>query len=256
MTGRSKTPALDDLQAYVDGALDEGARAAIEAYLAENPARAAEVESWRRQKRTLGALYDHVAEEEVPERLVAALRRQPAQGGMPGWRSLAAMLALFILGAGLGWFGRGGAIGDSRAMADLVMAAAQAHVVYAGEVRHPVEVRAAESDHLQAWLSKRLDRPLVIPDLRKVGLSLVGGRLLPGARGAAAQLMYEDESGRRLTLYVVPTGEGEDQAYRYTELDGLEALTWEDERLSCALVAAMPRDRLRLVADEAYRQLS
>ena len=49
--------------------------------------------------------------------------------------------------------------------------AALAHVAYVPEVRHPVEVTAAEEKHLVAWLSKRLDAPLRAPSLVSPGTS-------------------------------------------------------------------------------------
>ena len=45
------------------------------------------------------------------------------------------------------------------------------------------------------WLSKRLGRPLVVPDLAAVGFRLMGGRLLPAEDGPAAQFMYETGKG-------------------------------------------------------------
>ncbi len=53
------------------------------------------------------------------------------------------------------------------------------------EVRHPVEVTAAQQDHLVQWLSKRVGRPLKVPVLAAEGYELVGGRLLSGDGGAA-----------------------------------------------------------------------
>ena len=72
-----------------------------------------------------------------------------------------------------------------------------AHRTFAVEVRHPVEVDAAQEAHLVQWLSKRLGRPLVVPDLSATGYRLMGGRLLPAGSGAAAQLMYENGAGDR-----------------------------------------------------------
>jgi anti-sigma factor RsiW len=67
-----------------------------------------------------------------------------------------------------------------------------AHAVYLPEKRHPVEVAAAEQDHMVQWLSKRLGKPLKIPQLGAQGFELVGGRLLPGDSGARAQFMFQN----------------------------------------------------------------
>ena len=166
----------------------------------------------------------------------------------------AAAFLLVCLGAAGGWFGREFA-GPGPAQATLVSEAMEAHRVYATEVRHPVEVWANERDHLQTWLSKRLDRAITVPDLRPDGLTLVGGRLLPASSSAAAQFMYEDETGRRLTLYVIPAQDGRKTAFRYAKLEKLEAFFWSDEGISCAIVSDLPRDRLKEIATRAYDQL-
>src|SRR3546814_9895703 len=91
---------------------------------------------------------------------------------------------------------------DLRKQAGFARDADLAYTVYAPEQRHAVEVPVADEKHLLAWLSKRLDRTLNVPSLREYGYSLLGGRLLPGPAGPAAQFMYEDASGKRLTLYI------------------------------------------------------
>src|SRR5690349_19913814 len=84
----------------------------------------------------------------------------------------------------------------------LAQEAAVAHFVFQPEVRHPVEVAAAQQDHLVQWLSKRQGRPLKVPVLSAQGNELVGVCLLPGDEGARAQFMYQNASGQRITLYL------------------------------------------------------
>src|SRR5204863_1436 len=81
----------------------------------------------------------------------------------------------------------------------LARRAAVAHAVYSPEVRHPVEVGADDEQHLLTWLSKRLGAKVRAPKLDEVGMSLVGGRLLPGDSGPVAQFMYQSQNGRRAT---------------------------------------------------------
>lgn len=245
-----------DLHAYVDGVLDEARRAAVEAHLATHPDRAVEVDVWRRQNETLRALYHPAGEEAVPSRLGSyRIDRDLRMASGRRWRMAAAAVVLIALGGLGGWYGRdlfalapGGAV-------PLVDEAIAAHSLYAREVVHPVEVRADQKAHLAAWLSKRLDRPLNIPDLRDQDFDLVGGRLLPAAQGPAAQFMYEDKAGHRVTLYVVPATNQRESAFRYVRLDKLESFFWADEAISCALVGDLPRDALRRIAVDAYKQL-
>ena len=60
----------------------------------------------------------------------------------------------------------------------LIARALDAHVVYAPDARHPIEVVAAERDHLNAWLSRRIQHQIAAPDLASAGHELLGGRLL------------------------------------------------------------------------------
>lgn len=245
-----------DLHAYADGALDGPARAAVEAYLAEHSAAAEEMAGWKRQNETLRALYGHVATEPVPPRLNAYRIERESRIDAVRWsRMAAAAVLLFAAGTAGGWYGHTLYAPETPAQVALVDEAMEAHRVYSGEVVHPVEVWAGEKDHLQSWLSKRLARPLTVPDLRADGLTLVGGRLLPAANGPAAQFMYEDDTGRRVTLYIIPAKEGRETSFHYASLDRLEAFFWTDEAISCALVGDLPRDRLQQIATQAYKQL-
>ena len=76
-----------------------------------------------------------------------------------------------------------------------------AHRLYSVEVRHPVEVAADDEAHMSTWLSRRLGKSIKPPPLAGAGFRLVGGRLLPADGKPAAQFMYENAAGQRLTLY-------------------------------------------------------
>ena len=168
---------------------------------------------------------------------------------------LAAALA-FIIGAGGGWganeYFHAGPSADLALARDAVVA----HRVYEVEVRHPVEVAANEEKHLVAWLSKRLDAPVLAPDLSPLGFQLVGGRLLPAASGPAAQFMYENETGDRLTLYVEPNRTGEETAFRFVEQDDIAAFYWKDGPLAYALIGRTEREQLLGLARTTYQQIN
>jgi anti-sigma factor RsiW len=124
-------------------------------------------------------------------------------------------------------------------------------------VRHPVEVGAAEQEHLVNWLSKRLGAKLRAPLLTKEGYELVGGRLLPGDTGAVAQFMYQDAKGKRLTLYVSRlAAESRDTAFRFSQEDKVAVFYWIDGRLGYALSGELPKAELLEVATSVYRQLN
>ncbi|MHA1570751.1 MAG: anti-sigma factor family protein, partial [Alphaproteobacteria bacterium] len=129
-----------------------------------------------------------------------------------------------------------------------------AHLVYVAEVRHPVEVAANQEGHLVAWLSKRLGSPLRPPRLGSAGYDLVGGRLLEESGRPAAQFMYEDDAGRRVTVYV-RAYEGKDTAFKFVGEGTVSAFYWVDEPFAYALTGELPRQELLDVAHLVYTDL-
>jgi anti-sigma factor RsiW len=92
------------------------------------------------------------------------------------------------------------------------------------------------------------------PDLDKMGLKLVGGRLLPGPTGATAFFMYEGASGERFTLYCGRTGDQE-TALRYQAGEKNAAYYWVDQNLAYVLSGPAERDKLHDIAQAAYDQI-
>jgi len=130
-----------------------------------------------------------------------------------------------------------------------------AHVVFAPEIRHAVEVPADQEAHLVTWLSKRLGHKVKAPDLRAPGFRLVGGRLLADADGPAAQFMYENTAGQRVTLYVRTTEAARNTAFRFVEERGIAAFYWVDGPLAYALIGTLPRENLLGLATLVYDAL-
>lgn len=259
MTGSEPQITEADLISYVDGQLEDRRRDTVRAHLASNPVDARKVAMWQQQNATLTALYGPLDTDALPERLDVYRIERRLRSQRADWRNMAAA-SILILAVGLagGWFGRGMVSQVAEPAHSIVADAAQAHRLFASEVLHPVEIRAdaENASSLPKWLSKRLDRKLNIPDLTRHGLSLVGGRVLPSSEGAAAQLMYEDKSGQRVTLYIVAAADSSDTAMRRSSVGSLEAISWDDETIRCALVGNLPFDRMDAIAKDTYQQLS
>jgi anti-sigma factor RsiW len=124
-------------------------------------------------------------------------------------------------------------------------------------------VAASEQQHLVQWLSKRLDRPLKVPDLSSQGYALVGGRLLPGETGARAQFMFEDTAGERVTLYIgtldanaAGAAAARETAFRFASEGPVPSFYWVDQGFGYALAGKLPRELLLKLATLAYRDLS
>ena len=243
-----------DLHGLADGQLDAARQAEVTAWLAGHPEEAAQVDTWRAQNARLRAMLDPVLHEPVPERLLAAARRRPRR--LRWLPQLAAAAALLVIGLAAGWWGRGWIEAPGRLNAgQLPERAAVAHRVFAVEVRHPVEVTAKEQDHLVAWLTKRMGHRVAAPDLRSLGYTLVGGRLLAGRNGPSCQLMYEDRGGRRITAYIAENPANADTAFRFREENGLATFYWLDGPLGYALSGELNRTDLLAIAELVYKQL-
>jgi anti-sigma factor RsiW len=143
---------------------------------------------------------------------------------------------------------------DRRQEPNFVANAIGAHRVYVPEVRHPVEVKAGE-EHLVRWLNRRVGAPFAAPSLVEHGWKLMGGRLVPDGGQPAAQFMYEDGSGRRLTLYIRKEAGTANTAFRFAEREGFGAFYWIDQPLAYALAGRLQREELMGLANLVYAQL-
>jgi anti-sigma factor RsiW len=242
------------LHAFVDGQLPAERFAAVEAWLGSHPDDAARVAAWRAQADAIRLRFGEAANEVVPERLkVDTLLRSGRK-----WRAIAAAVAAFafLVGGVSGWLARGttevvAAAGDPADQ--IAQEALSAHKLYIAEVRHPVEVGAAEA-HLMPWLSRRLGTNLRIPDFSHFDLKLLGGRLLPGPSGPAALFMFENGSGDRVTFYCSKAGP-QQMAFRYLQSDNVAAIRWVESGYTFVVSGNADKARLKELARTAYEQL-
>jgi anti-sigma factor RsiW len=271
---------IDDLtlHAWLDGELPPERHAEVEAWLQAHPEDAARVRLWAADRELMRTRLGAVLDEPVPPALQQVVWRRGERGRVlgAGWQRWAAAAAVFalggLLGAGAMW--RVQATGQPLAAAGAgepawVKRAAVAHAVYVPEVRHPVEVKAQE-EHLSRWLTRRLDVPVKLFDLRAQGFELVGGRLLPDASGPSAQLMYERAAAPaasgvaakplRVTVYLRKPDRDTPAAFRYEQQGALGMFYWVEGAspqggpVGYALVGELPRAQLLAMAEAIYRQ--
>jgi anti-sigma factor RsiW len=238
------------LHAYIDNALSAEQRRAFEAAIASDPELAERVRAYTAQNEALHQLFDPVLAETHELRIT----QRPTAGRR--WLALAATL---VLGIALGFVTRGW-IAMPAAPPTIARQAALAHVAYLPEVRHPVEVAAAEEQHLVAWLSKRLAAPLRAPTLAASGYQLLGGRLLPAANrddpAPVALLMYENAQGKRLSLLVKREARNEATSFRYARDGSTNVFYWIDGPFGYALAGDVSKEELQTLALAVYQQLN
>jgi anti-sigma factor RsiW len=259
--------AEDELHVLVDGRLSTEAAAALRQRLLGEPEAEATVQAWQGQRDALRLLHAQFEDRPLPASLLAAAERAArAHAQASQWWRWGGMAASVLLAFAMGWVGSsqwrgGGAVSASATPArHFAQQAVMAHAVFQPEVRHPVEVPAAQHEHLVQWLSKRLGRPLKVPVLSAQGYELVGGRLLPGDGGARAQFMYQNTMGERITLYVgaVKAGAGSrtgETAFRFLDDGAVPGFYWVDQGFGYAIAGKLPRPALQELATSVYRQL-
>jgi anti-sigma factor RsiW len=243
-----------DLSAWLDGEGSAEERAAVEAHLREQPEAAARVRLHAADRDALRARFEAVRGEPVPKRLARTVWRRDA--GSSGWARAAAAAGLLVLGAALSWQVQQQRLVTAQAGTPQgwVQRAAYAHSVFTPEPRHPVEVRAQE-EHLSRWLTRRIDIPVKLFDLKDQGFELMGGRLLPDAQGKSAQLMYENAlSKERVTVYLRKPDADAPTAFRYVQQGELGLLYWVEAGAGYALVGKLPKERLLALAQAIHLQ--
>jgi len=257
----NERPTDELLSAWLDGELagpeQQAQRVAVEAWLHDHPEDAARVRVWAADAEALRMRLAPLLDEPVPDALRAVVLRRPL---LPTrWALAASAAALLLLGGLIGgggvwqWQQRQTELAAARVPAGWVQRAAAAHAVYVPEPRHAVEVKAQE-EHLARWLTRRIDVPVKLFDLREQGFELVGGRLLPDGSGKGAQLMYQDAQGLRVTVYLRKPERGTPAAFRYEKQGDLGLFYWVESGAGYALVGALPKEQLLALAQAIYNQ--
>ncbi len=259
MNERNPTVTEADLHALADGLLPPDEQTRLEAWLADHPEEAATVAAWQKQNAEIKALFDPYAVSKDNDSRLITIRRQAGRYGISRRLPMAAAAAvLFLTGAAAGHFAPRLIAGPDLQLTGIEALPGQAQsafLVYASEVRHPVEVGADQEGHLAAWLGKRLNiANLKVPDLQALGFQLVGGRLLPVNGTPGAFFMYEDATGKRLTVLVGHNRQNTTTSFRFANAGALDTFYWIDGDLGYAVTGEISRDMLRQVAEACYKQ--
>ena len=252
-----------ELHLYVDDHLGEARRRVVEALLRDHPEVAARVSDYRHQNELMRQLFDPVGSApptDDQERLLRALGQRLGRSRLATlWRPAMATAAGLLLAATLGavsteYYDERTAV-VPEPMPSFADTAARVHSFYAGGASEPTEFGADAATKLGTLLDKRLGAPLRLPDLSQKGFSLVGGRLLPAVDGAAAQLLYRDQAGRLVTVFLGPADKTRLTATQATERKDLSLYAWLDGRIGVAVVGGLSGDELRGIAEAAQRSL-
>jgi anti-sigma factor RsiW len=236
-----------DLQAYVDDVLDPRRRMEVEEYLATRPDEAARLAVYRLQNEELRLLV-HRPLRPAPEplrrleaRLALRLGRRPLLRVV---QAAAAVLALAVTGAA-GWMLNelGRREPPPLPAPTLASTSPAAPALELTDASPPSETVLGQQTAALGWLSDRLGVAIGAPDLRELGFTLVGGRLLAAGSAPAVKLLYQDEGGRALTL-AVALWENRDTSFRFMRDGHLAVLLWQQQPFALALMGEVERGEL------------
>jgi len=244
-----------DIHAYIDKQLSAQRATEVSIYIENNPEELVRVQKYQQLNNMLQQRHNRILQETVPKRLTRFSYNIKNTKRYLTW-AIAASLSWAFVGGIVGWNIRDHNMPLHVSTVTLVQHAAMAHAVYTPEIRHPVEVRAENEKHLVHWLSKRLSENIRAPNLNNYDFELMGGRLLPSEDAPAAQLMYENSLGTRLTLYIRSRNDTDNNtAFRYAREDNISIFYWIDNSLGYALSGEIDKDDLLNIATTIYESL-
>lgn len=239
------------LNAYIDGQLNLAQNQKIEQALKSDEASHKAFEDYKEINSRLHAIYDPVLEENIPARFLPEAKRPTL------FMAISVYALLFLVGGLFGWQAQLQMTQLKPMEVNLVQQAVFAHAIYSTEVEHSGVLMAKEHGQLNSWLSRRLKTPLTAPNLNAMGYRLIGGRLLPSTQNRmAAQYMYENTDGARMSLYVRRGSWKTFQPIHHQQRNGYAMFYWSDKNLGYALTSDLPGAHQQTLAKEAYRQMS
>lgn len=263
----------DDFQAFVDGQLAPEACRTVMTYLAANSEESERMSEYHQLSEDLHKRFDEVLYEPLPKRLRVDHYRQNRSLGewVRSWFEIdmqtlvpkaTAVAVLMTASVGAGWWLKADSIESGRETPAMSFArqAASAHMLFAPDLRHPVEFGADQQDNLLLWLTERMGEQVHAPSLQDIGFMLVGGRLLPAAEQAAAQLMYESPDNDRITLYIRERWQASlpvasDGSVSYYGEGGTSMVYWIEGSFAYALIGEMDREQLFATAKTIRQQV-
>ena len=253
MAGNDDMDAL--LVAYADGELDETSMAEVETYLAMTPEAQRTLAIYRETAALLRAAFpeSRYARGDVQQDnplIRPAQKRRGLRLPQYTW-AVAAALVMGVIGYAAGAFWPGLVESRRDRILDEV---AQYHSIYSRETVHLVEVPATQEDHLKAWLGKRVNASLVIPNFNQDGLTFAGGRLVVLDGEPVAELMYTRPTGLPIALCIL-YHVGQPSTIAMERRGNLNLATWNDGSHSYFVVGEADPATIQGLATLARKQL-
>jgi anti-sigma factor RsiW len=198
----STTPSEFEIQAYVDGRLEETRRQAVEFFLAQHPERAAEVRAWQRDAQQLRAeLSGAPGLPDNPALDPARIRARRDRRVRARWATAAIVLLSVGIGGLAGWQARSWRYAALQPpMADAI----QAYRMFGRDNAGHFDFVSQHYADMETWMGAHFLGAPSLPNLAAAGFQPVGVRLIATAQGPAAMVLYVDARGEAITFYLRP----------------------------------------------------
>jgi anti-sigma factor RsiW len=180
---------------------------------------------------------------------------------------LAASIALLVSASAAGWIALEQSGWDHDPLVSFTRQAAQTaptslqttqKLVPALSAATPVATGGNASERqVAAWLAAQTGStagsggaPTALPDLAALGFELVGERVITTAGGPpAAQLLYQDDTGQRVTLTMRAGGKAGQTSFTFARDGAASRFMWQDAHMAYSLVGQMEQDKLLRLAE-------
>jgi len=243
----------DEIEEYVDGRLSRRRRAEIAAVLVGDKALAARVQGLRLQNDLLRGIDGGVLDEPVPDRLLDAVRKRPrapsageqarkgsVSGFWPGTRRVAAAILIFIVGGFAGWLSQQsferGPTEVQRVMSEIL----NTYAFYTSDYGVPVDYASDQRSQFGELLASIFQREIAFPDLEPQGYRYQGGRILPSGQRRTAFLLFANEDGAKLSIYLWQSEIAGSEISAFDDDDRVATRYWFFQGFGFAVVS--PRD--------------
>jgi anti-sigma factor RsiW len=179
-----------------------------------------------------------------PDTIVLAPARQvrPRRNALSVARRMLAVLA----GAVAFWVA--GVFLVSNPSVEFAKAATAAYRTFADNGARPVEIATSDRDALNKWFAPQVLRAQKVPDLAAAGLSLLGGRIVPGAYSSAQYVLYENQQHQRLALEIEAVDAPPETNVEVGQIGAVYCASWTGTGHSFALVGRVARARIAELA--------
>lgn len=134
------------------------------------------------------------------------------------------------------------------------MLALSAHNTFAVDLVHPVQVKANDMEHLENWLSYRVDSRVLLAEYNNVGYALLGANIVPDGKHASSMLIYENAMQERISVFTRYYGGSHDMSNIHSDkgLD-LNLLSWQENGAQHTMVSSLELKELRTIFNTHYQ---